>query len=893
MKKQIRRLVAAGLMTVLMASELSAISMPSVMAASTGKVNTSALNLRSGASTSTGIVGVLYKGTEVTIDGTSGNWYKVTVKVGGTTKKGYVHSDYITKDGGSTNTSVNGSGVVNVNGLNVRSGPSTSSSVIGSVNSGTKVTIKEKLGEWYKVSVKLGGVTKDGYMFAQYVTRTGGSNGSSNNGGNSGSDNSDTSVGGAEGTVNTAALNVRSGPGTSYTRIDCISKGTEVTILSEDGDWYKVKFGGKTGYVSARYITKKSGSSNGGGNSDGSDSNTSIKNKLGVVNVSALNLRAKATTNSSVVTCLYAGTQVTIESSTTGWYKVNTKVGGKSYSGYVASQYVTITGDAPSDGGSDNNGGDNSGNNGGDNSGNNGGDNSGNNGGSDNGNAGTEKKTGKVNTAVLNFRSGPSTSSSVIGSLRLGTSVTILSESGGWYNIEVLYNGRTVTGYVSAQYVEVTGNAGDENNSGSSGGDSEISGDFEEMIAAFPESYRASLRNLHKKYPEWVFKPVNTGLDWNTVIKEESVFRINTTQTSINANTNFADLSTASGAYDWSTDRFTVCDGSNWYSASSDLIKYYMDPRNFLDERYIFSFESLAYDKAHTKDGVQSILNGTFMKGSYTETDPSTGVKTTKSYADTFMEAGKIAGASPYYLAAKARLELGVNGSNSSSGTYYKKPGYYNFFNIGASDGADAVLNGLNFAAKNDPNFYLPWNTRYKSIVGGAKYIANYFINVGQNTSYTQKFNVVYKDKLYRNQYMTAVHGASSSASTVYNSYKSIGVLDSKFVFYIPVYNNMPSSPCARPAYAGNPNSYLKTLQLNSGNVALTPSFRYDKTEYSVIVGSNVSEITVSASPVSKYAKGVSGTGTYSLKQGQNKVTVTCTAGDGTTRTYTINVIRI
>ena len=351
-------------------------------------------------------------------------------------------------------------------------------------------------------------------------------------------------------------------------------------------------------------------------------------------------------------------------------------------------------------------------------------------------------------------------------------------------------------------------------------------------------------------------------------------------------------MSTASGAYDWSTDKFTVCDGSNWYSASPDLIKYYMDPRNFLDERYIFSFESLAYDSAHTKQGVQNILNGTFMKGSYTEKDPSTGITSTRSYADTFMEAGKIAGASPYYLASKARLELGVNGSNSSSGTYYKKPGYYNFFNIGASDGADAVLNGLNFAAKNDPNFYLPWNTRYKSIVGGAKYIANYFINVGQNTNYTQKFNVVYKDKLYRNQYMTAVHGASSTASSVYNTYNKLGVLDSKFVFYIPVYNNMPSAPCARPAHAGNPNNYLKSLQLNSGGVALTPSFRYDKTEYSVIVGSNVSKITVSASPVSKYAKGVSGTGTYSLKQGQNKITVTCTAGNGQSRSYTINVIR-
>lgn len=868
MKKQIRRLVAAGLMTVLMVSELSALSMPSVMAASTGKVNTSALNLRSGASTSTGIIGVLYKGTSVTITGTSGDWYKVKVNVGGTSKSGYVHSDYITKDGSSTSTSVSGSGVVNVNGLNVRSGPSTSSPVIGSVNSGTKVTIKERLGDWYKVSVKIGGSAREGYMFAEYVTRTGGNSGSDH----SGSGDAGTSVSGDKGVVNTAALNVRSGPGTSYTRIDCIGKGTEVTILSENGGWYKVIFNGKTGYVSLQYITKKSDGSNSGGN----NSNTSIKNKIGVVNVSALNVRSKATTNSSIVTCLYSGTKVTIQSSTNGWYKIKTTVGGKSYSGYVAAQYVTITGDAPS-GGSDNNNG------------------SGNNGGSDN-NGNTEKKKGKVNTAVLNFRSGPSTSSSVIGSLYAGATVTILSETNGWYKVEAAVGGRTVTGYVSAQYITVTGNAGggsDSNNGSNNGGsDSGTSGDFESMIAAFPESYRGALRSLHKKYPEWVFKPVNTGLDWNTVIKEESVFRINTTQTSINANTNFADLSTASGAYDWSTDKFTVCDGSNWYSASSDLIKYYMDPRNFLDERYIFSFESLAYDSAHTKEGVQNILNGTFMKGSYTEKDPSTGTTSTRSYADTFMEAGKIAGASPYYLASKARLELGVNGSNSSSGTYYKKPGYYNFFNIGASDGADAVLNGLNFAAKNDPNFYLPWNTRYKSIVGGAKYIANYFINVGQNTNYTQKFNVVYKDKLYRNQYMTAVHGASSTASSVYNTYNKLGVLDSKFVFYIPVYNNMPSAPCARPAHAGNPNNYLKSLQLNSGGVALTPSFRYDKTEYSVIVGSNVSKITVSASPVSKYAKGVSGTGTYNLKQGQNKITVTCTAGNGRSRSYTINVIR-
>lgn len=968
MKKRVRRLAAAGLMAVLISAEVFSLSTPKAMAASTGTVNTAALNMRSGASTTTGIIGVLYKGASVTINGTSGSWYKVTATVGGAKKSGYVHSDYINMGGSSINTSVTGQGVVNVNGLNVRSGPSTSSSVIGSVGSGTKVTIKEKLGDWYKVSLNLYGSSKEAYVYAQYVTKTSSSQGSAGSSGTNAGTSSSASSG--TGIVNTAALNVRSGPSTSYTRIDCISQGTEVTLLGETNGWYKIKVGGKTGYASAQYITKKSGGSSGGSNSGSSSS--SVKNKAGVVNTSALNLREKATTSSSVITCLYSGTKVTIVSSKSGWYKIKTTVGGKDYSGYVASQYITITGNAASSGSSNNSSNNNSGNNSSNTGkkvgtvntavlnlrsgpstgyavigslysgttvmilstsggwhkvqasnngknvtgyvsadyvtvkGNAGGGSTGSGSasgggstGSGNANSGSSqkpssKKTGTVNTSVLNFRSGPSTSASVIGSLSLGMTVIILSESSGWYKVETLYNGKTVTGYVSADYVTVK-DGGSNSSSGSTGSGNtgaEVSQDFETMISAFPESYKPALRSLHKKYPEWVFKPINTGLDWNTVIKEESVFRINTTQSSVNSSTNFADLSTASGAYDWSTDKYTVCDGSNWYSASENLIKYYMDPRNFLDERYIFTFESLAYDSAHTKEGVQNILNGTFMKGSYTETEPSTGKKSTRSYSDTFMEAGQISGASPYYLASKARLELGTNGSNSSSGTYYKKPGYYNFFNIGASDGRDAVLNGLNFAAKTDPNFYLPWNTRYKSIVGGAKYIANYFINVGQNTQYTQKFNVVYKDKLYRNQYMTAVHGAASSASTVYDTYKKLGVLDSRFVFYIPVYSNMPSSACARPAYAGNPNAYLKSLQLNSGSVALTPSFKYNKTEYSVIVGSGVSQVTVSASPVSKYAQGVSGTGTYSLKKGQNKITVTCTAGNGNKQSYTINVIR-
>jgi len=40
-------------------------------------------------------------------------------------------------------------------------------------------------------------------------------------------------------------------------------------------------------------------------------------------------------------------------------------------------------------------------------------------------------------------------------------------------------------------------------------------------IAQFPESYHTGLSALKKAHPQWVFVPMETGLDWNTVITEE------------------------------------------------------------------------------------------------------------------------------------------------------------------------------------------------------------------------------------------------------------------------------------------------------------------------------------------------------------------------------------
>ena len=162
MKKTSRftKFVSAGLTTVMLLFAVSTMNSVQVFAATTGTVNVSALNLRSGASTQTSVVSVLSSGTSVQIEGTQGDWYKVTVSVSGATKSGYVYSKYITagQSQTTTDTTVNATGVVNTSALNVRKGPSTSTARLGTIGLGTKVNVIGTSGtEWYQVSLTLNG----------------------------------------------------------------------------------------------------------------------------------------------------------------------------------------------------------------------------------------------------------------------------------------------------------------------------------------------------------------------------------------------------------------------------------------------------------------------------------------------------------------------------------------------------------------------------------------------------------------------------------------------------------------------------------------------------------------------------------------------------------------
>lgn len=240
-----------------------------------------------------------------------------------------------------------------------------------------------------------------------------------------------------------------------------------------------------------------------------------------------------------------------------------------------------------------------------------------------------------------------------------------------------------------------------------------------------------------------------------------------------------------------------------WKCASTAAVAYYMDPRNSLNENYIFQFEQLTYDeKNQTKEGVELILKPcNYAQGKVTYYD-SKGKKKTldKTYVDVIMEASKEYNISPYHLASRIRQEQGAGNAGSMiSGTWtggdgnYK--GLYNFFNICAY-GKNIVQNGLKYAKSQG------WTDPEKSIKGGAKILASGYISIGQDTLYLEKFDVVNGgDGYYSHQYMTNVSASRTEGYTIRNTYTDMGLLssESKIKFKIPVYKNMPEQISPQP----------------------------------------------------------------------------------------------
>ena len=303
-----------------------------------------------------------------------------------------------------------------------------------------------------------------------------------------------------------------------------------------------------------------------------------------------------------------------------------------------------------------------------------------------------------------------------------------------------------------------------------------------------PESYRPYLRELHIKYPEWEFVMYETGLDWNEVINAQCEIGKNLVEDYIHSVPD-SWKAKKDGTFDAINNKYIPLSGDTYVQASDDIIKYFMDPRNFLNEENIFQFEHLKYSEHQSIDVVKTILKGSFME----EVEVETGI----TYADTFMIIGKKLDLSPYLLATRVVQEQSPEGGSLLiSGKYEGYEGYYNYFNIKAAGGTqqEVVENGL-LKAKEEG-----WDTIYKSLEGGAEYLAENYILQGQDTLYLQKFDVESEHSgLYWHQYMQALYAAFNEGNTVEEAYRKLEIKDGYFKFKIPVYENMPEFTCALP----------------------------------------------------------------------------------------------
>ena len=361
------------------------------------------------------------------------------------------------------------------------------------------------------------------------------------------------------------------------------------------------------------------------------------------------------------------------------------------------------------------------------------------------------------------------------------TGVAVDTESNTiWYQVSFSVNGVEYTGYIEKnylaysnenflawekEYVEPVEQFLKENCGVAviyNDGEVYLDG-YSSDVAQFPESYRAAMQALKNSHPNWIFVRQDTGLNWDDVVSNEMVGSRSLIYYT-------AKASFRGAQYD-----------SKWYYASKEAVEYYLDPRNALTESAVFQFEQLTFNSSyHSVSAIQSLLNGTFMKG----TVPSSSI----SYAQAFYNIGANRGISPFHLASRVVQEQGVNGGSPLiSGTYSGYEGYYNYFNIGATS-ANPIPTGL-ARAKSEG-----WNTPYKSLEGGAKFIGNSYILQGQDTLYLQKFDVESHNGIYWHQYMQNIQAPTSEASTTRSQYNQAGALNSTFVFKVPVYNDMPET---------------------------------------------------------------------------------------------------
>ena len=289
--------------------------------------------------------------------------------------------------------------------------------------------------------------------------------------------------------------------------------------------------------------------------------------------------------------------------------------------------------------------------------------------------------------------------------------------------------------------------------------------------------YKERIDALLEEHPNWTFTLFYTKLDWEEVIANEG--HKDNTEYPTNLIPDSSDY-----PEDWKCeiDRDRTFDNGTWLCASDKAIKYQMDPRNILNDDNIFQFAELKYvEGAQTAEGINEITEGSFLEGD--------------SITEALLQAGKNANLDPYFIASRLIQEQGRNGTVLSRGCEYNDTVVYNPFNINAKGNSqdEIIQNAAQYAYEQG------WDSLEKALIGGVEFLKEGYINVGQNTLYLQKFDVVAQDdSLYTHQYMQNLLAPQSEANNMKAIYEASATVDSALNFIVPLYENMPEEVSER-----------------------------------------------------------------------------------------------
>lgn len=313
---------------------------------------------------------------------------------------------------------------------------------------------------------------------------------------------------------------------------------------------------------------------------------------------------------------------------------------------------------------------------------------------------------------------------------------------------------------------------------------------------------KEKIQSLKSEHPNWNFKILYTGIDWNEAITYEYTGHGKSPKNLV------PDSSSYTGEWVCGYCREKEYDSGSWRCASESALKYMMDPRASLNSSDIFQFLELSYDNGtgYSRDTVKKMLSGSFLDND--------------AYINAIMDASQKHNVNPYYIAARILQEQGKGGTVLTKGQGYngQYQGVYNVFNIGASGGTKekVILNGLAKAQK------YGWDTIEKSIYGGIEIIASKYIAVGQNTMYFQKFDVENSDgKMYTHQYMQNILAAQNEGTTLRKTLNKMNAINYQYTFIIPVYENMPSNTASRPSTTSSPKAVERDLVKVNANPSI------------------------------------------------------------------------